>query len=39
MSEYIDNASAREKKLKGIIRRLHEGASVDEVKLAFADLL
>lgn len=39
MSEYIDNTSAREEKLKGIIRQLHAGASVEEVKLAFADLL
>jgi uncharacterized protein len=39
MSEFIDNASSREEKLKAIIRQLHAGASVDEVKLAFADLL
>jgi uncharacterized protein len=39
MSEHIDNASGREEKLKAIIRQLHAGASVDEVKLAFADLL
>jgi len=39
MSEYINNQSQREEKLKAIIRQLHEGASVDEVKMAFADLL
>ncbi len=39
MSEYIDNQTQREEKLKAIIRQLHEGKSVDEVKAAFADLL
>jgi uncharacterized protein len=39
MSEYIDNQTQRETKLKEIIRQLHAGRSVDEVKMAFADLL
>jgi len=39
MSEYIDNQSKRKKKLKELIHRLHEGASVDEVKEEFASLL
>lgn len=39
MSEYIDNQSQRQEKLKAIIRQLHEGRTVEEVKLAFADLL
>jgi len=39
MSEYIDNQTQREGRLKSILRQLHEGKSVDEVKAAFADLL
>ena len=39
MSEIINNQTQREAKLKSIIRQLHEGRPVDEVKLAFADLL
>ena len=39
MSEYINSASEREKQLKEIIRKLHEGASVEEVQAAFADIL
>ncbi|MCD6284588.1 MAG: DUF438 domain-containing protein, partial [Anaerolineae bacterium] len=39
MSEYIDNQAQREDRLKSILRQLHEGKSVDEVKAAFADLL
>jgi len=39
MSEYIDNQTQREDRLKSILRQLHEGKSVDEVKAAFADLL
>ncbi|MCU0522308.1 MAG: DUF438 domain-containing protein [Anaerolineae bacterium] len=39
MSEFINNQTQREEKLKSIIRLLHEGRSVDEVKAAFADLL
>ncbi len=39
MSEYIDNQAQREGRLKSILRQLHEGKSVDEVKGAFADLL
>lgn len=39
MSELINNQSQREEKLKSIIRQLHEGRPVEEIKLAFADLL
>ena len=39
MSEYINNQIQREDRLKSILRQLHEGKSVDEVKAAFADLL
>jgi uncharacterized protein len=39
MSETINNASQREEALKEIIRALHAGKSVDEVKAAFAELL
>ena len=39
MSEYINNQSEREAALKAIIRGLHAGKSVDEVKAAFAELL
>lgn len=39
MSEYINNPSQREAQLKAIIRELHAGKSVDEVKAAFAELL
>ncbi len=39
MSEYINNQTLREERLKSIIRELHEGQSADEVKAAFADML
>lgn len=39
MSEYIDNQTQREEKLKAIILQLHEGKSVEEVEAAFAELL
>jgi DUF438 domain-containing protein len=39
MSEYIDNQSKRQEALKRVIRQLHEGKSVDEVKTEFAALL
>lgn len=39
MSKHINNPSQREQKLKTIIRRLHDGASVAEVKAEFAELL
>ncbi len=39
MSEYIQNSAHRREILKGIIRQLHEGRSVDEVKAEFAALL
>jgi hypothetical protein len=39
MSEQINNQSQRAKKLKTIIHRLHEGASVEVVKDEFAELL
>jgi len=39
MSEFINNQTLREEKLKAIIRQLHEGRSADEVKAAFADML
>jgi DUF438 domain-containing protein len=39
MSEYIDNQTKRQEALKRVIRQLHEGKSVDEVKAEFAVLL
>jgi len=39
MSEYINNQTQREETLKNIIRRLHAGASVEDVKDQFAELL
>lgn len=39
MSESINNQTQRQETLKNIIRRLHAGASVDEVKAQFAELL
>lgn len=39
MSEYIDNQTQRQTTLKGIIRQLHEGKTVDDVKAEFAALL
>jgi hypothetical protein len=35
MSEYINNRTTRQETLKGLIRRLHEGKTVDEVKGAY----
>ncbi len=39
MSEYIDNSEKRKELLKGLIRQLHEGKTVEEVKEEFAALL
>ncbi len=39
MSEYINNQTRRKETLKHIIRQLHEGKSVEEVKEEFAALL
>ena len=39
MSEYINNQAKRKDTLKGVIRKLHEGHTVDEVKAEFASLL
>ena len=39
MNEFIDNDSSRKESLKNIIMELHEGASVDEVKEKFQDLI
>ncbi|MBN1814392.1 MAG: DUF438 domain-containing protein [Anaerolineae bacterium] len=39
MSEYINNQSKRKEALKDVIRQLHEGKTVDEVKAEFAALL
>ncbi len=39
MSEALSAQADRQEKLKSIIRQLHAGKSVDEVKLAFAELL
>ncbi len=39
MSEFINNHSKRQEMLKQLIRRLHDGASVDEVKADFAQLV
>ncbi|MGD1993079.1 MAG: DUF438 domain-containing protein [Anaerolineae bacterium] len=39
MSEFIDNQSRRKETLKRLIRQLHEGRTVEEVKGEFAALL
>lgn len=39
MSEYLQNDQVKQEKLKQIIKRLHAGASVDEVKKDFAELI
>ena len=39
MSELIDNRKHRQEVLKGIIRDIHAGANVDDVKDRFAELL
>lgn len=39
MSEYINNQSQRQEALKQMIRRLHAGESVEQVKRDFAELL
>jgi PAS domain S-box-containing protein len=39
MSEYINNQTKRQEILKRLIRELHEGKTVDEVKGEFAQLL
>jgi DUF438 domain-containing protein len=39
MSEYINNQTKRKEALKDVIRQLHEGKTVDEVKAEFAALL
>ena len=38
MSEFINNVTLRKETLKNILRQLHEGKSVDEVKAQFAAL-
>ncbi len=38
MSEFINNVTRRKETLKNILRQLHEGRSVDEVKAEFAAL-
>ena len=39
MSEYINSQTQRRETLKRMIRELHEGKAVDEVKAEFAALL
>jgi len=39
MSEHINNSERRKELLKNVIRQLHEGKTVDEVKAEFAALL
>lgn len=39
MSEYIDNHRKRQETLRALIRRLHDGAAVEDVKAEFARLL
>ena len=39
MSEHINNYTKRKEELKGVLRQLHEGKSVGEVKDKFATLL
>lgn len=38
MSEFINNTAVKQQALKAIIKQLHEGASVDSVKEAFAQI-
>ncbi|RFZ78849.1 DUF438 domain-containing protein [Lacrimispora amygdalina] len=38
MSEYINNRQMRQKTIKDIIRQLHEGKTVDEVKTQFEEV-
>jgi uncharacterized protein len=38
MSEWINNVTQRKETLKSILRQLHEGKSVDEVKAEFGEL-
>lgn len=39
MSEYVNNRAGRQEALKRVIRQLHEGATVEEVKEEFSRLL
>ena len=39
MSEYVNNQTKRQEVLKGVIRQLHEGKAVEEVKGEFSALL
>jgi len=39
MSEYVNNRAKRQEVLKGLLRQLHEGRTVEEVKGEFAALL
>lgn len=39
MSEYINNASLREEKLKDVIRQLHAGRSIEDLQQQFNELL
>jgi len=39
MSEYINNHSKRQETLKELIKQLHDGATVEQVKAQFAQLL
>ena len=39
MSEFLQNDDAKQEKLKSIIKSLHEGKSVEQVKKDFAGLI
>jgi hypothetical protein len=39
MSEYIDNSAQRKATLKGLVRDLHDGGDVEEIKTRFAKLV
>ena len=39
MSELINNREYRQKKLKEVIKELHEGKTVEEVKAKFAEVI
>ncbi len=39
MSEYINNSSKREEQLKEVIKQLHAGKAVAELREEFNDLL
>ncbi|NPV86345.1 MAG: DUF438 domain-containing protein [Anaerolineae bacterium] len=39
MSEYINNATKRKEQIKNVLKQLHEGKSLEQVKADFADII